>query len=68
MLKTGQWVRVHEIPAVLADMDARLALSFYMRWKRMGMPYGAWGGNPFILVEVVDVLEPLDRFYHPPLV
>lgn len=66
-LKCGDWVRVHEIPGIMADEDAAAAVSFFARWKRMGFPYGPWGENPNPLVEVVDLLEPLDRFYTPPI-
>ena len=51
----------------MADEDAASAVSFFARWKRMGFPYGPWGENPNPLVEVVDLLEPLDRLYNPPL-
>ena len=54
-----------EINAALTDDEAASAIRFYQRWKRMGMPYGSWALNPERLVEVVDILEPLDRFYHP---
>ena len=54
-----------EINKALHDEEAANAIRFYQRWKRMGMPYGSWGINPEKLVEVVDLLEPLDRFYHP---
>lgn len=67
MLKTGLWVRVHDIPSIMADDSASTAVRFFGRWKRMGMPYGAWALNPNPLVEVVDLLEPFDRFYNPPL-
>lgn len=68
MLKTGEWVKVHDIPRIFGEADATLAILFYKRWKRMGMPYGAWGLNPHPLVVIVDTLEPLDMFYHPPLI
>lgn len=67
MLKTGEWVKVYDIPGILNDADARRAIYFYSRFKRMGMPYGPWGINPYPLVQVVDLLEPLDAFYHPQL-
>jgi len=31
----------------------------------MGFPHGHWGNNPNRLVEVVDLLDPLDKIYHP---
>ena len=65
MLKTGEWIRVYDIPAIMRNPDAISAFNFYQRWKKMGMPFGSWGYNPNIFAEVVDLLEPLDRFYHP---
>jgi hypothetical protein len=40
-------------------------IRFYERWKIMGYPFGPWGFNPGVLVDVVDTLAPLDNFYHP---
>ena len=65
MLRTGEWVGAEAIGRTLLNEDAAVAIRFYQRWKRLGMPYGPWGMNPEKLVEVVEVLEPLDRFYHP---
>lgn len=65
MLKTGMWIAAKDIRKTLNDTDAISAIQFYQRYKRMGMPYGPWGINPEKLVEVVDLLEPLDKFYHP---
>lgn len=64
-LKNGSFISAMEINAALQDEDAASAIRFYQRFKRMGMPYGSWALNPARLVEVVDILEPLDRFYHP---
>ena len=68
MLKSGVWVRVYDIPGILRNVDALSAILFFRRWQKMGLPYGPWGMNPNVLVEIVDLLEPLDRFYHPPLI
>lgn len=65
MLKTGEWVRVYDIPSILRNEEALSALVFFRRRKEMGMPYGPWGMNPEKLVQVVDVLRPLDKFYFP---
>ena len=65
MMRTERWVSAAEIEKTLHDEEALSALQFYSRYKRMGLPYGPWGENPKLLIEVVDVLEPLDRFYHP---
>ena len=67
-LKTDEWVRAYEIPGMLEDIEALSAVQFYLRWKRMGMPYGPWGMNPNRLVEVIDLLDPLDGFYHPRMI
>ena len=67
-LRTDEWVRAYEIPGMIEDTDAIFAIQFYLRWKRMGMPYGPWGMNPNKLIEVVDLLDPLDRFYHPKMI
>ena len=34
----------------------------------MGLPHGAWGENPNKLVELVELLAPIDEFYHPPVI
>lgn len=65
MLKTERWMDARDIVPSITDPDAISALVFYQRYKKMGMPYGSWALNPEKLVEVVDILEPLDRFYHP---
>ena len=65
MLKTEKWLKAEEIVPTITNREALSAIGFYQRWKKMGMPYGSWGINPEKLVEVVDLLEPLDRFYHP---
>ena len=65
MLKTKEWVKAVDIVPAITDADALSAIRFYQRFKRMGMPYGSWALNPERLVEVVDILEPLDRLYHP---
>ena len=63
-LKTGEWIRASEIVKI-SDEDALSAIGFYQRYKRKGISYGSWALNSEGLVEVVDILEPLDRFYHP---
>ena len=58
-------IKASEIVGKISDEDALTAIGFYQRYKRMGMPYGSWALNPERLVDVVDILEPLDSFYHP---
>ena len=67
MLKTEKWMKAVDIVPTITDPDVLSAIGFYQRFKRMGMPYGSWALNPERLVEVVDILEPLDNFYHPPV-
>lgn len=64
MLKTKEWVKAVDIVPTITHPEAIAAIRFYQRYRRMGMPYGSWALNPEKLVEVVDILEPLDRFYH----
>lgn len=63
-LKSGVTVRMDDIPSYFSDKDLVSAVTFYLRYTRMGMPYAGWGDNPNLLVEIVEVLEPLDRLYH----
>ena len=65
VLKSGDVVKLDDIPEIFQDKDATSAILFYNRWKIMGFPFGAWGDCPGRLVEVVEILEPLDRLYHP---
>ncbi len=59
---------MYEIPGILKDEDALSAIRFYQNYKRMGMPFGAWAYNPNKLVEIVELLAPLDELYHPPII
>lgn len=65
VLKSGVEVRLDDIPGLFTDDLAVSAIQFFMRWQTMGFPYGPWGDNPNRLVQVVDILEPLDKIYHP---
>ncbi len=64
-LRSGIAVRMDDIPSYFQDQDLVSAVTFYLRYKRMGLPYGGWGETPNVLVEIVDTIEPLDRLYHP---
>ncbi len=67
-LKGGEVVRISDIPALFDDPDALFALDFYYHWRMMGMAYGGgWAQQPARLVEIVRILDPLDRIYHPRL-
>lgn len=57
-----------DIPSIMTDEEAISAVNFYQRFKRLGMPYGPWGINPNILVQIVEVIGPLDDLYHPPVI
>lgn len=67
-LKSDIWVKVHDIPELLKSVEAFSAIRFYIRWRTFGFPYGPWGLNPNVLVEVVEILDPLDRLYHPKMI
>lgn len=64
-LRSGATVRMDDIPSMFRDRGLVSAVLFYVRYTRMGMPYQGWGSNPNILIEIVDLLAPLDRLYHP---
>lgn len=64
-LRSGVTVRFDDIPSYFRDEYLDSAVWFYLRYKSMGLPYPGWAACPNILVEIVDVLEPLDRLYHP---
>ncbi len=67
VLKSGHEVRLDDIAAILSDSgDAYDAIAFFLRWKMMGWPYrGGWAEQPARLIEIVELLDPLDRLYHP---
>ena len=54
-----------DIPSYFVDQNLVSAVIFYLRYKRMGMPYSGWGETPNVLVEIVDTIEPLDSLYRP---
>lgn len=64
--RPGLWVRAWDIPGIMRDEEAWAGVRFYLRWRKFGFPYGAWGENPNILVETADFLESVDRVYQPP--
>lgn len=47
------------------DEELYELIGFYQIWKRMGFPFGAWAYNSNRLVQVVNVLNPLDLIYNP---
>ncbi len=65
IFKIGLEVRLDDIPEMFGDTYLLSCIRFYERWKIMGYPFGPWGFNPGVLVDVVDTLAPLDNFYHP---
>lgn len=65
LVKSGITVRMDDIPSFFSDKLLVSAVMFYLRYKRMGLPYAGWGNVPNMLVEIVDTVEPLDRLYHP---
>ena len=64
VLKRGQQVRAYDIPGILRNEDALSAVRFYQRYKLMGMPM-QWGDCPNKLVQAVEIISPLDDYYHP---
>jgi hypothetical protein len=67
-LKGGEVVRISDIPALFDDEDALFCLDFYSHYRMMGMAYGGgWAQQPARLVEIVRLLDPLDRKYRPRL-
>lgn len=64
-LRSGVMVRMDDIPSYFQDHDLVSAVNFFLRYKTMGLPYQGWGNNPNVLVEIVEIIEPLDRLYHP---
>ena len=69
-MKSGFEVRLDDIAAILSDEGgAHDAISFFLRWRMMGWPYlGGWAEQPARLVEIVELLDPLDRLYHPRMI
>lgn len=67
VLKSGIEVRLDDIPGILAEDElCESALQFFWEFKIMGWPYqGGWATIPARLAQVVKILEPLDRIYHP---
>lgn len=65
-LKSDIWIKRKDIPSYFQDELATSAVNFFFRWQRMGFPYGPWGENPNILIEIVETLEPIYRLYNPP--
>jgi hypothetical protein len=64
-LKSGVTVRLDGIPDAFKDEFATSAIRFYHRWKILGLPFENWADNPNRLVQVVELLHPLDQLYHP---
>lgn len=67
MLRSGLDVKLDDIGEILSDEGIALdAISFYRRYRTMGWPYrGGWAEQPARLEEIVELLDPLDRLYHP---
>ena len=64
-LKTGQWVRVWDIPGLLNNQEALQDVLAFRRFQRLGWPYGPWGMNPAPYVELMEALMVVDARYHP---
>ncbi len=61
-------VSIYLIEKALKSEVANDAVRFYLRYRIMGYPYGSWGNNPNKLVEIVELLKPIDDAYHPRLI
>ena len=70
MLKSGLEVRLDDIASLLAEEGTALdAIGFYWRYRTMGWPYsGGWAEQPALLSQTVELLDPLDRLYHPRMI
>lgn len=64
-LKTGQWVKVWDIPKMFEDREAMESIMEFRRFQRLGWPYGPWGLNPAPYVDLMDTLMRVDEIYHP---
>lgn len=65
MLEGGIWLKAQEIKDILNDDECYKAIHLFQRFQLMGLPYGAWGENPNKLLELIELLVPLDQHYHP---
>lgn len=66
-LKSNIEIKLDEIPNYFKDEEALKALAYFQRWQRIGLPYANWADCPNWYVELVDMLQPLDRLYNPPV-
>lgn len=67
-LKTGQWIRVWEIPGFFQDAEALQEIRAFRRFQRFGWPYGPWALNPAPYVDLMELLSRVDEIYHPRVV
>jgi hypothetical protein len=63
--KPNLWIKRSEIVEALHDDEAAEMIGFYRKFQIMGMPYGSWGNNPNRLVEIVTILDPIEKAYNP---
>ena len=68
MLENGIWLKASAIKEILNDDECYRAIHLFQRYQLMGLPYGFWGNNPNKLVELVELLMPLDQHYHPRII
>ncbi len=67
-LESRIWIRAGDIKKHFEDIESYRAIRMYQRFNLMGLPYGAWGDNPNKLVELIEMLKPLDQHYHPKII
>ena len=67
--KPKLWIKASEIPAILKNEAGLEAIQFFLRFKRYGLPFsGGWAEQPERLIEIIDILDPVDSIYHPPII
>jgi len=54
-----------DIAGLFKDELAVSAVRFHRRFMSLGMPYRDWADCPNRLVQVIELLDPLDKLYHP---
>jgi hypothetical protein len=66
VLKSKLEITQGEIIELFDDEDVISALNAYQAWKNVGvLPYADLADCPYWLVQTINVLKPLDDFYHP---
>lgn len=66
--KIKLWTTGEEIKSACCDREAMSAVTFFMRYKRYGLPFFGknWAEMPNNTIEILDVLENVHMIYNPP--